>query len=242
MASAYARRKAQYRLRRAWGDLSATLWTSRLVRLHKLSRILLFFAVWGICPGASLCARSVPGLLTRNCGLLRTGTAAEKRLVNALAWANQRSGSFTVCPAPSRPSQRLIAARLLPDAGNGIEAPGLWPPLPRFGSPGLGQRVSWAGGTPVTRYRRRGTAPAGEELTGMVNLDDTRHCPVGPAYKSCGRLDALAVSTADTPAGVLCMTVCDACELIAVPRSSAQRRRPPASLRTVSTWESRSTR
>jgi hypothetical protein len=50
----------------------------------------------------------------------------------------------------------------------------------------------------------------------MVNLDDTRHCPVGPECESCGRLDELAVSTADTPAGVLCMTVCDACELIAV--------------------------
>jgi hypothetical protein len=50
----------------------------------------------------------------------------------------------------------------------------------------------------------------------MVNLDDTRHCPVGPECESCGRLDELAVSTADTPAGVICMTVCDACELIAV--------------------------
>jgi len=42
----------------------------------------------------------------------------------------------------------------------------------------------------------------------MVNLDDTRHCPVGPECESCGRLDELAV--------VLCMTVCNACELIAV--------------------------
>jgi hypothetical protein len=50
----------------------------------------------------------------------------------------------------------------------------------------------------------------------MVNLDDTRHCPVGAECESCGRLDELAVSTADTPAGVICMTVCDACELIAV--------------------------
>ena len=30
--------------------------------------------------------------------------------------------SFTVCSAPSRPSQPLIAARLLPDAGNGIQS------------------------------------------------------------------------------------------------------------------------
>jgi hypothetical protein len=50
----------------------------------------------------------------------------------------------------------------------------------------------------------------------MVNLDDTRRCPVGPECESCGRLDELAVVTGDTPAGVLCMTVCDACELIAV--------------------------
>ena len=50
----------------------------------------------------------------------------------------------------------------------------------------------------------------------MVNLDDTSRCPVGPECESCGRTDELAVSTVDAPAGVLCMTVCDACELIAV--------------------------
>jgi len=50
----------------------------------------------------------------------------------------------------------------------------------------------------------------------VMNLDDTRRFPVGPECESCGRLDELAVSTADTPAGVICMTVCDACELIAV--------------------------
>ena len=50
----------------------------------------------------------------------------------------------------------------------------------------------------------------------MVNLDDTSRCPVGPECESCGGTDELAVSTADTPAGVICMTVCDACELIAV--------------------------
>jgi hypothetical protein len=48
-----------------------------------------------------------------------------------------------------------------------------------------------------------------------VNPDDTSRCPVGPECESCGRTDELAVSTADTPAGVICMTVCDACELIA---------------------------
>jgi hypothetical protein len=47
-------------------------------------------------------------------------TAGEERLVSARHGANQRSGSFTVCQALSRPSQPLIAARLLPDAGNGI--------------------------------------------------------------------------------------------------------------------------
>ena len=50
----------------------------------------------------------------------------------------------------------------------------------------------------------------------MVNLDDTRHCPVAPECESCGRLDELAVVTGDTPVGVICMTVCDACELMAV--------------------------
>jgi hypothetical protein len=49
-----------------------------------------------------------------------------------------------------------------------------------------------------------------------VNLDDTSRCPVGPECERCGRTDELAVSTADTSAGVTCMTLCDACELIAV--------------------------
>ena len=50
----------------------------------------------------------------------------------------------------------------------------------------------------------------------MVNLDDTRHCPIGPECEGCGRLDELAVVTGDTPHGIVCMTLCDACELIAV--------------------------
>ena len=50
----------------------------------------------------------------------------------------------------------------------------------------------------------------------MVYLDDTRRCLVGSECESCGRLDELAVSTADTPVGVLCMTVCDACEVAGV--------------------------
>ena len=51
----------------------------------------------------------------------------------------------------------------------------------------------------------------------MVNLDDTRHCPIGPECESCGRLEELAVSTGDTPVGVLCMTLCDAGEVAGVP-------------------------
>jgi hypothetical protein len=50
----------------------------------------------------------------------------------------------------------------------------------------------------------------------MVNLDDTRHCPVGPECEGCGRLDELAVSTADTSVGLLCVTLCDACEAVEV--------------------------
>ncbi len=47
----------------------------------------------------------------------------------------------------------------------------------------------------------------------MVYLDDTSRCPVGPGCESCGHLDELVVSTADTPVGVLCMTLCETCEL-----------------------------
>ena len=35
-------------------------------------------------------------------------------------------------------------------------------------------------------------------MTGMVYLDDTRHCPVGPECEGCGGLDELAV-VAGTP-------------------------------------------
>jgi hypothetical protein len=76
----------------------------------------------------------------------------------------------------------------------------------------------------------------------MVNLDDTRHCPIGPECESCGRLDELAVVTGETPAGIVCMTLCDDCELPAWIRSSPRHSRPPASSRTVSTWEPTSTR
>jgi hypothetical protein len=59
-------------------------------------------------------------------------------------------------------------------------------------------------------------ASAREELTGMLNLDDTHHCPVAPECESCGRLDEVAVVTADMPAGILCVTLCDDCEVLGV--------------------------
>jgi hypothetical protein len=61
-------------------------------------------------------ARSAATLWAWNCGLLRIVTAGEKRLVSGPAWASRWSGSFTVYPALSRPSQPPIAARLLPAA------------------------------------------------------------------------------------------------------------------------------
>ena len=50
----------------------------------------------------------------------------------------------------------------------------------------------------------------------MVNLDETRRCPVGPECEGCGRLEELAVLTGDTPVGVLCRTLCDSCEIAGV--------------------------
>jgi hypothetical protein len=90
MTSAYAGRKAPYRLRRAWGDLSTTLLTSRLVRLYELSRILLF-SLYGGSARASLRARSVPAIPARNYVVLRTGKTREKRQVNGRRWQNRRS-------------------------------------------------------------------------------------------------------------------------------------------------------
>jgi hypothetical protein len=82
--------------------------------------------------------------------------------------------------------------------------------------PATARRAEQGTGATAAGYRGRIRTPAHEELTGMVNLDDTRRCPVGPECESCGRTDELAVSTADTPAGVLCMTLCDACEVTGV--------------------------
>src|SRR5215211_4844935 len=91
-------------------------------------------------------ARSVPGLLTRNCGLLRSVTAGEKRLVNAhgmgesaVRLLHRVPGTFPTlttahcCPSAARCRQRHRGTRPL-----GALAPGR--------VPGLGQRVSWAGG------------------------------------------------------------------------------------------------
>ena len=50
----------------------------------------------------------------------------------------------------------------------------------------------------------------------MVNLDDTSRCLVGPECEGCGRLEELAVLTGDTPVGVLCVTLCDSCEIAGV--------------------------
>jgi hypothetical protein len=49
-----------------------------------------------------------------------------------------------------------------------------------------------------------------------VNLEDTRRCPVGSECEGCGRLEELAILTGDTPVGVLCMTLCDSCEIAGV--------------------------
>jgi hypothetical protein len=67
-------------------------------------------------------ARSAPTLPPWNCGLLRTLTAGKKRLVSGAAKTVGGSCSFTVCPVRSRPSQPLVAARLLPDASYGMRA------------------------------------------------------------------------------------------------------------------------
>jgi hypothetical protein len=50
----------------------------------------------------------------------------------------------------------------------------------------------------------------------VVYLDDTRRCPIGPECEGCGGLDELAVVTGDAADGMLCMTLCDACEVVGV--------------------------
>lgn len=46
----------------------------------------------------------------------------------------------------------------------------------------------------------------------MSDLDDTARCPLGVRCESCGTEHAqLAVSTANTALGVLCLTLCPTC-------------------------------
>lgn len=59
-----------------------------------------------------------------------------------------------------------------------------------------------------------------------VNLDDTSRCPLGHRCESCGaERDDLAVATANTPLGVLCLTLC--------PRCAAATMAPPVSVGTA---------
>jgi hypothetical protein len=44
-----------------------------------------------------------------------------------------------------------------------------------------------------------------------VDLDDTSSCPLGRCCGACGTEDDLAVGTAITPVGVLCVTLCGSC-------------------------------
>lgn len=44
-----------------------------------------------------------------------------------------------------------------------------------------------------------------------MNLDDTSKCPTDSGCAACGAVDDLAVGTADTPVGVLCLTLCGSC-------------------------------
>src|SRR5215211_5641934 len=106
------------------------------------------------------------------------------RLLHRLPGTFPTLTTANCCPSAARCRQRHIGTR--PPAAL---APGR-------GVPGLGQLGRR---DPATRYRRLGTAPAREGLTGRVDLDGTRHCPIGPGCESCGRLDELAIVTRDPP-------------------------------------------
>ena len=59
-----------------------------------------------------------------------------------------------------------------------------------------------------------------------LDFDDTSRCPLGVRCESCGTEHGdLAVSTASTPLGVLCLTLC--------PRCSAATTAPPVSVTTA---------
>lgn len=45
----------------------------------------------------------------------------------------------------------------------------------------------------------------------MTELPTELPCPVADACESCGAPHGLAADEADTPAGVLCLTLCDPC-------------------------------
>lgn len=46
-----------------------------------------------------------------------------------------------------------------------------------------------------------------------LNLDDTTNCPLDRRCSTCGTEDDLAVGTAVTPVGVLCLTLCGPCAI-----------------------------
>ena len=42
----------------------------------------------------------------------------------------------------------------------------------------------------------------------MIDVDDTSRCPLAAECATCGSPTDFAVATADTPVGVLCLTLC----------------------------------
>jgi len=71
------------------------------------------------------------------------------------------------------------------------------------------------------------TAPRDTELDRWRDLYDVtvprpRGCPAAAACESCAALAGLSVQEADTPVGVICLTLCDDCtEAERTPRLSA---------------------
>lgn len=50
-------------------------------------------------------------------------------------------------------------------------------------------------------------------MSALVDLDETEGCPRADACEGCGTTRLLLVTTATTPVGVHCLTVCSACSL-----------------------------
>lgn len=46
----------------------------------------------------------------------------------------------------------------------------------------------------------------------MINPGDTSRCPAGAVCESCGAGDDLAVATASTEVGIVCVTICRRCD------------------------------